>query len=313
MGEYDKTIGVLIVGIFFNTYLYGLVMYQYARYKRAKFNDKWPIKAMVVFLFLLDGVHSASIIYMAWDYVVTNYTNPEALLWSPWPFPFTPIAVSLAAVTTQTFLALRIRRLSGNSLLFGIIIALSVASFAFGVTCGIKAWMISYIPDLIKIRHLVIPWLVLQVIVDVIVTATLVTLNARSCNKSSKTINVISQLVFGAKQTGLFAAIFALCDLISFLAAPTMNLYGMFAMPIGRIYTNTLLATLLSREVSRSRRATSGQVNLETETEFAATPAYTMTNVRLDEGKLDVHDAPASDGSRAPSPEQFKRTSGVHV
>lgn len=27
-------------------------------------------------------------------------------------------------------------------------------------------------------------------------------------------------------------------DLITFVVLPTMNLYGMFAIPIGRIYTN---------------------------------------------------------------------------
>jgi len=69
MGEYDTTIGVLLIGIFFNTFLYGLVTYQFALYKRMDFNDRLSVKAMVVFLFLLDTVHSASIIYMAWYYV----------------------------------------------------------------------------------------------------------------------------------------------------------------------------------------------------------------------------------------------------
>ncbi|KAN0073624.1 hypothetical protein V8E55_012231 [Tylopilus felleus] len=41
-----------------------------------------------------------------------------------------------------------------------------------------------------------------------------------------------------AIQTALFASIFALGDLIRFLALPDTNLYGMFAIPLGRIDTN---------------------------------------------------------------------------
>lgn len=42
----------------------------------------------------------------------------------------------------------------------------------------------------------------------------------------------------GAVQTGLFAGIFSAADLATFLTLPETNLYGMFAIPIGRIYTN---------------------------------------------------------------------------
>ena len=57
----------------------------------------------------------------------------------------------------------------------------------------------------------------------------------------SKTDTVLNRLIRGAIQTGLFAAIFAAGDLITFLRVPTTNFYGMFAIPIGRIYTNVSL------------------------------------------------------------------------
>lgn len=49
---------------------------------------------------------------------------------------------------------------------------------------------------------------------------------------------VIQRLIRGAIQTGLFASVFALCDLACFLWLPTTWLYLMFAIPIGRIYSN---------------------------------------------------------------------------
>lgn len=80
------------------------------------------------------------------------------------------------------------------------------------------------------------------------------------------TDTVINRLIRGAIQTGLFASIFSLGDMLAFSLAPETNFYGMFAIPLGRIYTNvsvcfrvgleqwidggqqTLMDTLLMRE-----------------------------------------------------------------
>lgn len=52
------------------------------------------------------------------------------------------------------------------------------------------------------------------------------------------TDTVLRRLVRTSVQTGLFVTVFSMGDLISFLLAPNMKLHGMFAIPIGRIYTN---------------------------------------------------------------------------
>ena len=91
---------------------------------------------------------------------------------------------------------------------------------------------------------------------------------------------MLYRLIRGAIQTGLFAGIFSLGDLATFLKYPDTNLYGMFAIPIGRIYTNvrdfiiyyfnilkphfstqTLLDTLLARDELRDKL--SGTVDIE--------------------------------------------------
>ena len=101
-----------------------------------------------------------------------------------------------------------------------------------------------------------IAWLFTQVIVDAFITstpvysnlqregadlqspATLVIVFSRSRTGFRKTDTVLNRLIRGAIQTGLFAGIFSMADLITFVVLPNMNLYGMFAIPIGRIYTN---------------------------------------------------------------------------
>lgn len=72
----------------------------------------------------------------------------------------------------------------------------------------------------------------------------------------SKTDSVLNRLIRGSIQTGLFASLFSLGDLATFLRYPDTNLYGMFAIPIGRIYTNvsasSIFGTIRSDDVSQT-------------------------------------------------------------
>ena len=61
---------------------------------------------------------------------------------------------------------------------------------------------------------------------------------SRSRTGFRRTDTIINRLIRGAIQTGLFASVFALADLFSFVLHRETYLYAMFAYPIGRIYTN---------------------------------------------------------------------------
>lgn len=69
---------------------------------------------------------------------------------------------------------------------------------------------------------------------------------SRSLTGFRKTDTVVNRLIRGAIQTGLFASIFALADLFSFLLHQDTFLYAMFAYPIGRIYTNVSIFSVLA-------------------------------------------------------------------
>ncbi|KIM65694.1 hypothetical protein SCLCIDRAFT_446568 [Scleroderma citrinum Foug A] len=69
------------------------------------------------------------------------------------------------------------------------------------------------------------------------VSSVLSTVLLRSKMGWSPSDTVVQCLIHGAVQTGLFASIFALCDLICFLWLPS-TLYAMFVISIDRIYSN---------------------------------------------------------------------------
>ncbi|TFK50705.1 hypothetical protein OE88DRAFT_1631274 [Heliocybe sulcata] len=243
----SRLIGILLLGIIFNTYLYGLVSWQFLIYHTTKFNDPWRVRAVVGTLFVLDTLHSAVAVYAAWDMCVTNFGNPAVILTVSWEIPFTAVATSCAAIITQFFLAHRVLRLTKSWIITGFICLLSLAGFVFGVVAGVRSGIIQDVSKFSVLAPLVTCWLGFQTAADLSITLALTVALWRSRTGIRKTNTILNRLIRGAVQTGLFASIFALGDLFGFLLHRDTNLYAMFAYPIGRIYTNTLLDTLNSR------------------------------------------------------------------
>ena len=71
-----------------------------------------------------------------------------------------------------------------------------------------------------------------------VVLAVLSIVLSRSRTGFRRTDTIVNRLIRGAIQTGLFASMFALADLFSFVLHRDTLLYAMFAYPIGRIYSN---------------------------------------------------------------------------
>ncbi|KAJ7243938.1 hypothetical protein C8J57DRAFT_57229 [Mycena rebaudengoi] len=250
MGQFDTTVGALLAGILFNTYLYGFVTYQYVTYSNLKFNDPLWIKMVVGMLFIVDTVHSGVAIYSAWRLCVTNFNNPLVLASVDWTIPFTAIATSVSALITQFFLGHRVLRLTRSKPLVAVLALLSTGGFVFGTIAGIKSGLLKEVSKFGELVPLVIAWLSLQSSADLFITGVLTFVLSRSKTGFDHTDSIINRLIRGAIQTGLFASIFALGDLFAFVfLRNTTTFYAMFAYPIGRIYTNTLLDTLNARMV----------------------------------------------------------------
>jgi len=178
---------------------------------------------------------------------VENYGKPATLFYVGWTIPFTACATACAALITQFFLGHRVFLLTKSKVITAIIGVLSVISFVFGMYAGVRCGIINDGRLFAPLKPSVILWLSFQTAADVFITVVLTTVLGRSRTGFRKTDHIINRLIRGAVQTGLFASIFALADLFSFTLHGTTNLYAMFAYPIGRIYTNTLLDTLNAR------------------------------------------------------------------
>ncbi|KAF8735717.1 hypothetical protein AX14_001582, partial [Amanita brunnescens Koide BX004] len=245
---------LMLIGVYLNTYLFGINTSQFIAYYNSAFKDPLWMKSLVAFMAFIDIVHSISLMYLGWWFCITNYGNPDSLLGAAWPYSFTVIANAFIAVLTQIFLGYRIFSLTRSKIIFGFICFVAAVIFAIGMICGIRSWTIhvrSQVVELVLLETLTNCWLGLQSGLDLLITGTMVFRLYMSRTRFRQMNRVLVRLIAATIQTGIFCTIFAMGGLISYRALPSSNLFNIFGLPTGRIYTNTLMLTLNMRDALR--------------------------------------------------------------
>ncbi|KAJ6459727.1 hypothetical protein C8R47DRAFT_1226546 [Mycena vitilis] len=250
----------MIRGILFNTVLYGLVVHKFLAYFKTKSNDalwlrfgfrllpcitalRTAVRVVVGALFVVDTIHTAVEVYAVYG-TIGQHGNPTTLNDLAWIIPFTVVATSVSATMSHIFLAYRVSRLTKNNPLVGILYSATALSLVFGCVAGAMFGLIDHIARLGFLVPFVALWLGTQTLSNLAITVPLIRLRGTGFGINDADID---RLIHGALQTGTFASLFALADLFAFVFWRNTNLYAMFAFPIGRIYTNTLLHTLNAR------------------------------------------------------------------
>ncbi|KAJ7463582.1 hypothetical protein FB451DRAFT_1264958 [Mycena latifolia] len=262
MGEFDQTIGFALMGVTINTYLTGVIMSQFLTYWNSNFKDRWWLKSIVAFLFIINITQAAAVVYMSWFYCVTNFANPSVVATSLWPYPFTAFVTTVLAVINQTYQAWRIYIFTRNKILVGFLVVAALATCGMGIAAGIQVLILSELAKLIALQPVVEANLALQCTIDVIIAIVLTVFFSRSKTSFGRMDEVLNRLIRTAIQSGFFTAVFALGSLFAFRFSPGTYMIGLFSIPIGRIYTHTMMDSLITREQLRSLISNGGNGNL---------------------------------------------------
>lgn len=279
MGQVDLSFGAYLLGVSLNTYFYGIVTFQYISYHVTKFNDPWYIRALVFSLLSLDTAESVGIVYMAWIYNSQLYSDPMALPNPTKLFAWTNISFSITALLVQTFLSYRIYRLKGSMIGVSITCFLAIVSFILGVVIAVSVTRLRSLAEAVTLGSITIVWLCLEIIVDWINAGALTIILLRSRTGLHRSNRIINRLIRASLQTGLFATTFTTVSLILFLKYPNTQLFSILGLPLGRLYSATIMDTLLVRrrlrQIVRGRRtATSSIWMLESEPRKPRTDSF---------------------------------------
>ncbi|SNX81572.1 uncharacterized protein MEPE_00277 [Melanopsichium pennsylvanicum] len=242
----DLSLGCMYIGVMLNVWLYGFSIVQaYIYYVHFK-TDKPFMRYFVLFLVVADTVNAIFDQVFMYQYLVSNFGNLVYASKSNRSFAADPVLTGIIAFSTQLFFAWRVYKLMHSKImpiLISIGAAVSLLS-AIGSTIGVE--IVSLFNEFQKFQVVVILWLGFAALTDVLITGSLVFTLNKSRTGFAATDDVITKLIRITLQTGALTTVFAIVDLILFLAS-TSTLHLVFNLPLAKLYVNSLLSTLNAR------------------------------------------------------------------
>ncbi|KAJ3792402.1 hypothetical protein GGU11DRAFT_803031 [Lentinula aff. detonsa] len=249
----DNTMGAILVGILVSAVLYGISLVQTFFYYNHYRNDAWYLKSLVAATVFFDTMHLCFITHTIYFYLVSRYYDNEQLNDMIWSVLAEAIPTGFTGTLVQTFYTIRVWRLSKkNHVLAVVIMSIVLAQTACGTAWVIISLQLSTFQQLLDISGLTVSINALSSAADVIIAASLCFLLTQSRTGFKHSDTLINKLILFSVNTGLATSICAVASLVSLIASPDSLLYAPFYFCIGRLYSNSLLATLNARKQIRN-------------------------------------------------------------
>ncbi|KDQ57073.1 hypothetical protein JAAARDRAFT_207418 [Jaapia argillacea MUCL 33604] len=280
----DNTVGALFVGVILSAALWGVSCAQTWYYYNTFANDPAHIRLLVGFAWSFDTVHQILITHTLYTYTVTNFGNPVFLGELVWSLLLEIVFNALVALLVQrfgfsysspkffvsleelSFFMYRVWTLSKKSILLTASIGVMVISeLGLSITYATRSLRMKTYADLVQLKNVSMAINIFSAAPDIIIAAALCTLLHRSRTGFRSTNNMVNRLMVFAVNTGLLTSLCAICSLSFFLAYPNTFIYIAFYFMLGRLYMNSLLATLNARKGLKNHTHagdTSGDVSL---------------------------------------------------
>ncbi|KAJ7667665.1 hypothetical protein DFH06DRAFT_224399 [Mycena polygramma] len=254
MSSIDNTMGSALLGCIFAAGLYGVSCVQtWYYFNRYGSTDLWYIKTLVGVVFVCDSIHQALISHTVYWYVITNYSRPEALSNLVWSILLEVLFNGLIGLMVQSFLAMRVWRLSNrNKALTAVTASLVLAEFGCSVAFTIQSLQLKTWKELGELKGLSMSVNVLGAVSDFFIALTLVYYLRRSRTGFKKSDTMITKLIVFSVSTGLLTSVCAVASLVSIIVWGQTLIYVAFYFSLGRLYFNSVLATLNARNDIRA-------------------------------------------------------------
>ncbi|KAI5478339.1 small nuclear RNA activating complex, polypeptide 3, 50kDa [Pseudohyphozyma bogoriensis] len=213
------------------------------------FNNYLVLAALVV-----DTVGVAGCCAMIYQYCISYWGNQVFVQGQYWPFPVYIMTTSVSAVITQSFLISRVWGIFKGPirLVVPILAAMALVSFAGAIWTTYIIVVFNSLSQRGKVKIPATFWLVISGACDVSIALSLVWQLVLVRRKTlrfvgSKLEPVLTKLIRNSIETGTVTATVAVVAFVAYITSPETNVCGGIAVNLGRIYTLSMLVTLLGR------------------------------------------------------------------
>ncbi|KAJ3730780.1 hypothetical protein FB446DRAFT_726043 [Lentinula raphanica] len=262
----DNTMGAMFIGVLCAAVLYGAACIQ-TWYYYVHQKDRWPLRALVAAVMITDTLHQALIAHTLYTYLITNFGNALELGNTVWSLLAEVLVNGFTAVLVQSFLAHRVWQLSNGNIWISVPAVLLVAAefvcvFVFAVIGLTRVQTFAELAELLTGLSITVN--VLAAVGDTYIAALLTLLLHTSRTGFRRSDSIINKLIIFSINTGALTSLCAIASMLSILLAPNTFIYISFFFCMGRLYANSLLATLNVRSLLRKDGGSNVQASNDT-------------------------------------------------
>ncbi|KAF7340865.1 hypothetical protein MSAN_02116000 [Mycena sanguinolenta] len=277
------------IGFAIATTLTGITVLQTYLYYRNYPKDHWGLKSTVALLFVLDILCTIFVAHSLYTYFVLNFeSSPTIDLIIPWSFSSEKFLVTLITFVAQLFYTRTIWKISGNAIITGSVCILAVIAFALGIATTVHLYQTPLATSISSRSFQILSGMVqgFAAFNDVLITVCLCTwlyqrkvgAGGWDAGHTFGTDKVIDTLILYAVSRGVLTAITQFLFLTLNLSLPHATYWMPFQQMVGKLYVNSVLATL------NVRSTFSTVENKQATMVFADVPGMTSTGTGLDSG-----------------------------
>jgi len=245
----DLVYGPMLVGVFLNCILFGIMVMQIFIYYQTYKADRTWLRVFVAYLAIAETANTACDMYLIYQPLVQEFGQPAAFTLFPLFLPSAAFLTVAISTPVQMFMGWRISVITGSRKISLLIALFSLVAFAGGVwvTVQVAVFKTFAKKDTFQFNLPGVIWFVASAVADILITATLVfSLSRRKTGHSKSTLS-INRIIRLTIQTGLTTMVVALLDLLLFTLSSKTAISFVWDFSVSKLYTNSLLSTLNAR------------------------------------------------------------------
>ncbi|KAJ6538975.1 hypothetical protein B0H19DRAFT_1176474 [Mycena capillaripes] len=237
------------VGFSVATTLYGVSVLQAYLYFRRYAQDRWALKTMVATLWIFDTLATIFVAHSLFLFVF-SILNKKIEVNIPWSFTGEKLLVTAITFIAQCFYAHTIWKVSKNKIATLFIVVLAVGAFGLGIYTTVHLFQNPGLNSISTRSFLIISGLVqgLAALNDIVITGALSYYLHSKRSTIASSDKLIDTLIIYAVSRGVLTAIAQMMFLVLNVAIPNHQFWLPFHMAVGKLYVNSVLATLNVRQ-----------------------------------------------------------------
>lgn len=258
---FATSFGAMLLGVLMSSILFGIANLQVYIYFKTYTNDPLWTKISVCALWIVDALCVSFSFYLIYQYLITDYTNPEALLVIDWNFKAQDILSSICISFVQTLYVHRIWILDASinrdsrirRFLPGIASISVCAGYAASLVLSHEITAPANATPNGLLGHQWITYYPLSVYpgIDAVIAASLCFLLRISRTGYRRTDSLINTLMLYTVNTGIITSLCSLAAIIAMKISPRTFIVAAVEFLLPRVYVNSYIAMLNARNSLR--------------------------------------------------------------